>query len=251
MTRRILDSRMIPILMYHQIDEPPLKGTPYRGLTVAPADFQRQMRWLRRLGWRGLSMRDLMPYLRGERSGKVVGITFDDGYRNVYEHALPVLSECDFTATTYFVARQIDGSNVWDLGKGIPASPLMSVPEMRDWVRAGHEAGSHTLDHPDLPRLSPELAAYQIRQSRLELEQSVGEAVHAFCYPYGHESAVLRDQVQQAGYHNATTTERGLALPSDSLYALPRVTISRSTHLLRFLQKCLTRLEHRKRRPAA
>src|SRR5690606_39848854 len=81
------NQRMIPILMYHQVGQPGSKGAPYRGLTVHPADFRRQMTWLRRLGYRGLSMRDLMPYLRGEQQGKVVGITFDDGYRNVARSA--------------------------------------------------------------------------------------------------------------------------------------------------------------------
>lgn len=89
----------IPILMYHQIGEPAPRGTPYRGLTVHPASFRRQMTWLRRFGYRGLSMRDLMPYVRGERSGKVFGITFDDGYRNVHRNAMPVLGELGFTAT--------------------------------------------------------------------------------------------------------------------------------------------------------
>ncbi|KAG1251171.1 hypothetical protein G6F68_012415 [Rhizopus microsporus] len=81
----------IPILMYHQIGEPNPKGTPFRGLTVHPDSFARQMRWMRRLGYRGLSMRDVMPYVRGERQGKVFGVTFDDGYRSFYTRVLPIL----------------------------------------------------------------------------------------------------------------------------------------------------------------
>ena len=80
-----------PILMYHQIDASPARGTPLRGLTVTPGSFARQMGLLRLLGYRGVSMTGLEPYLRGETTGKVVGITFDDGYRNNLEHALPVL----------------------------------------------------------------------------------------------------------------------------------------------------------------
>ena len=69
----------IPILMYHQIDEPPARGTPLRGLVVSPRSFAWQMNMLRILGFRGLSMRDLEPYLLGQKQGRVVGITFDDG----------------------------------------------------------------------------------------------------------------------------------------------------------------------------
>ncbi|MFA5521922.1 MAG: polysaccharide deacetylase family protein [Castellaniella sp.] len=234
--------------MYHQVGQPAPRGTPYRGLTVHPGDFRRQMRWLHRLGYRGLSMAQLMPYLRGEREGKVVGITFDDGYRNVFENALPVLLEAGFTATNYFVARKLGEGNSWDYEKGIPHSDLMSLEEVRAWLRAGQEAGSHTLDHVHLPELSPELAAWQIRQSRHELEQALDTEVSAFCYPYGDESPALRAMVLEAGYTNATTTERGLARSDDDVFGLPRVTVARSTHLLRFLQKCLTSLEDRKRR---
>lgn len=193
-------------------------------------------------------MRDLMPYLRGERRGKVVGITFDDGYRNVYRNALPVLSEQGFTATNYFVVRQLDGGNVWDYEKGIAHSDLMSADEMRAWATAGMEVGSHTLDHPFLPKLSPEIAAFQIKQSRHELEEIIGAEVTAFCYPYGGESPDIRAMVRAAGYTNATTTERGLARDNDDLYGLPRATVARSTNILRFLQKCMTRLEDRRRK---
>lgn len=238
---------MIPILMYHQIGLPAPKGSPYRGLTVHPRDFRRQMVWLKRFGYRGLSMAQVLPYIRGERQGKVVGISFDDGYRNVFQNALPVLDELGFTATNYFVARHLDGSNFWDQSKGVPHSGLMSLPELRAWSAAGHEVGSHTLDHVRLNELSPELAAYQIQQSKRELENLVQQEVSAFCYPYGHYTPCIRDQVAAAGYSNATTTRRGLARPQDDVLQLPRVTVSRSTHIVRFLQKCLTKLEDKRR----
>src|SRR5690606_1017257 len=228
----LYNKRMIPILMYHQVGEPPPRGAPYRSLVVHPSDFRRQMTWLRRFGYRGLSMRDLLPYLTGQRRGKVVGITFDDGYRNVYQHALPVLRDQDFTATNYFVARQFGGGNVWDYEKGVAHADLMSIEEARGWVGAGMEAGSHTLDHPFLPKTSPEIADYQIRQSRAELEDALDTPVTAFCYPYGGETAEIRGMVRDAGYTNATTTSGGLARPSDDVFGLPRVTVARSTHIL-------------------
>jgi len=239
---------MIPILMYHQIGVPAPKKTPYRALTVATASFRRQMVWMHRLGYRGLSMRDLMPYLNGSCQGKVFGITFDDGYRNVLDNALPVLQQLGFTATNYFVVNQLGGGNVWDAEKGVPHSPLMTLDEMRAWARAGQEVGSHTLDHTDLSKVSADEAQRQIMQSKLQLEALLGSSVDAFCYPYGHETAALREMVRAAGYHNATITMRGLVRPAEDVFGLPRVTVARSTHIVRFLQKCLTRLEDRLRR---
>lgn len=241
---------MIPILMYHQIGQPSPKGTPYRGLTVHPRDFRRQMIWLRRLGYRGLSMAQLMPYLAGEKQGKVFGITFDDGYQNVLDHAVPILEECGFHATNYFVVRQLGGSNVWDHPEGVPAAPLMDAAGLRAWAQAGHEVGSHTLNHPVLPRLSTQLAINEIRDSRDALEQLAGEPVTAFCYPYGKFTPELAERVQAAGYLSATTTARGLVRPVDDYFALPRVAVMRSTLMIRFLQKCLTHLEDRKRQAA-
>ena len=114
--RSTSNRRPIPILTYHQIDQAPLKGAPFRGLVVSPNSFGRQMALLRLLGYRGLSMSDLMPYLTGERVGKVVGITFDDGYLNNLTHALPVLRRHGFTATCYAVSQYLGVTSVEMLG---------------------------------------------------------------------------------------------------------------------------------------
>jgi peptidoglycan/xylan/chitin deacetylase (PgdA/CDA1 family) len=91
----------IPILMYHQIDRIPPKvdaqgvRAKYRSLIVSPASFARQMWLLKILGYRGANMTEVMAYLRGvktiESHGKIVGITFDDGYQNNLAFAMPVL----------------------------------------------------------------------------------------------------------------------------------------------------------------
>lgn len=192
-------------------------------------------------------MRDLTPYLTGEREGKVFGITFDDGFRNVYQYALPVLKQAGFTSTNYFVAHQLDGSNVWDADKNMPQTPLMSLAEMREWAAAGQEVGSHTLNHVHLPLLTEEQARAEIIASRLKLSDYVQQEVTAFCYPFGEYSAQHCLMAKEAGYLNATTTERGLARADDDFFELPRVGIWRSTNLLKFFQKCLTQYEDRKR----
>lgn len=239
---------MIPILMYHQIDIPAPRGTPFRSLTVHPKRFHTQMRWLKRLGYTGLSMRDLFPYIRGEKTGKVIGLTFDDGYKNIFEHALPILKELKFTATNYIVSNQLAGRNVWDAENGVAQVPLMSAKEIRLWLEAGQEIGSHTKDHVYLTKVSSQEAKTQIVESKKDLENLFDIEVNAFCYPYGAENKQIATWVKESGYHNATTTARGLALKTDDPFLLPRVTISRSTHLLHFLQKCLTQSEHKKRK---
>ena len=237
----------IPVLMYHQIDVTPPRGTRLRGLTVHPSSFRRQMVWMKRLGYQGLGMSDLMPYLRGDRQGKVFGITFDDGYCNVLRNALPVLGEVGFTSTNYFVASHFGEGNFWDADKGIPHSALMTLDEARAWIAGGQEAGSHTLDHARLSAIGADAAREQIFRSRDVLQDALHVPVTAFCYPYGDFNASHAQMAREAGYTNATTTGRGLAGPSDDLFLLPRVGIWRTTHMIRFFQKCLTGHEDRRR----
>ncbi|MGV8936940.1 MAG: polysaccharide deacetylase family protein [Allorhizobium sp.] len=229
----------IPILMYHQVGVPSPRGTPSRSLTVTSAAFASQMKWLKRLGFHGLSMRDLQPYLRGDKRGRVFGLTFDDGFRSVHANALPVLTACGFTATNYFVSRQIGGGNVWDKAAGIPFAHCMSAAELREWQALGHEVGAHTLDHPRLTTLAPEEARRQIVDGRRELEDIAGSKVEAFCYPHGAFDIAIRNMVEEAGYSSATTVVRGRARSGTDMFLLPRVTVRRGDGWLKVLARSL------------
>jgi peptidoglycan/xylan/chitin deacetylase (PgdA/CDA1 family) len=240
-----MSGQPIPILMYHQIDAPPPRGTPLRGLIVSPTSFASQMRLLWLMGYRGLSMRDLEPYLRGEKHGKVVGLTFDDGYQNNVLNALPVLRHHGFTATCYGVSSMIGGTNSWDLGK-VAEKPLMTLNDWCSWRDAGMDIGSHTRTHADLTRLDTYQAQEQIAGSKRELERALDCEVRHFCYPYGHYTEEHSRLARDAGYASATTTQRGRVHPSDDAYTLKRVLIARATHLLHFVLKIATTYEDRR-----
>lgn len=232
--------------MYHQIDVPPARGTPLRGLVVSPGSFAWQMGLLKLLGYQGLSMGELMPYLTGQRQGRVVGITFDDGYHNNLEHALPVLRRHGHTATCYVVSNALGQRNAWDEAIGVPDKALMSVADLRTWQAAGMEVGAHTLDHADLTTLSAADARDQIAGCRQSLEAQLGTEVRHFCYPYGRYRPDHVALVREAGYLSATTTQRGRACPGDDALQLRRVLIARATHPGYFLLKLLTAYEDRR-----
>lgn len=235
--------RPIPILMYHQIDAPPPRGTPLRGLVVKPQAFARQMRLLRLLGWRGLSMCDLEPYLDGRKNGKVVGITFDDGYRNNLEYALPVLQANDFTATCYGVSARPGGRNDWDAAIGVPQKTLMDHADWRQWLAGGMEIGSHTRHHVDLTTLDANKALSEIRGSKSEFEDILGSEIRHFCYPYGRFMPEHADMARAAGYHSATTTRRGRVQPGADAFTLSRIMVPQATDPLRFWIKVATAYE--------
>ncbi len=229
----------VPILLYHQIAPLPHPKTPFRGLWVHPEKFRSQMAWLKRLGIQGLSLKDALPFIRGEKSGRIAIITFDDGFLNVFENAMPVLDQFGFTATNYFVANQLGGSNVWDQAAGIPVSPCMSIDQMRQWSQHGHEVGAHTLDHVNLEKTPLEEARRQIAGSKAVLEEALDAPVTNFAYPYGGNLAVHRDMCREAGFDTATTTVRAHARVSDDPFAMPRVYVRRRDIALQFLRKTL------------
>jgi peptidoglycan/xylan/chitin deacetylase (PgdA/CDA1 family) len=237
----------IPILTYHQIDTPPPRRAPYRGLVVSPAAFARQMGMLKTLGYQGLSMSALEPYLRGEKSAKVVGVTLDDGFVNNLEQALPVLQRCGFSATCYIVSGQMGGLNIWDRAKGISPQSLMDAGQLKAWLAGGQEVGAHTRSHADLLRADDASAREEIAGCKRDLEQSLGTPVRHFCYPYGFHRPEHAAMVREAGYFTATTTQRGRVRNADDLFELPRVPVLRTTSLPLLWLKLATGYEDRRR----
>lgn len=229
----------VPILVYHQIEKLPYRRIPFAGMFVDPDSFKRQMGWLARLGYRGVSVREAWPYITGLKHGKVVGITFDDGYSNTLHNAAPVLSEYGFSATNYIVANQIGGSNVWDRSRGIPPSACMNVSQLREWQAAGHEIGAHTLDHPLLTECSQKEAREQIDRCKTILEDLTGTEITSFCYPYGANNALLRNMVEEAGYDNAVTTRSTKAQRTDDRFGIPRIYIRHSHTVVEALLRIL------------
>lgn len=198
------------------------------------------MAWLNRLNIKGLSLKDAMPYILGQKKGRIAVITFDDGFLSVFENAMPVLNQYGFTATNYFVANEIAGQNNWDNPKAQRA-PCMDINQAKQWLSHGHEVGSHTLTHPHLSQLSADAAFTEINQSKQRLEAALNINVTSFAYPYGDENKEVRHIVKAVGYSNAVTTRRGRATSQDNAFELPRHSVRRNDSAFHFLLKCLIR----------
>lgn len=238
----------IPILMYHNIAEVPEGLGVYRSLYVSPAAFARQMTLLRMLGYRGVSMADAMPYLRGDREGKVVVITLDDGYVDNLEWAMDVLRSHGFTATCYAVSGCLGQYNAWDDEKLGIRKPLMSAEELRAWHRGGMEVGAHSRTHAHLSQCGDAQLRDEIHGCKAELEDQLGIPVTQFCYPYGDYDERAVHAARDAGYAAATTTDRGRADAGASidLWRLPRIQVARHHLLPQVMAKVLTRYEDKR-----
>lgn len=193
--------------------------------------------WLLKiLGFRGLSMSELLPYLRGERHGKVVGITFDDGYANNLCNALPALQRHGFSSTCYVVSGLIGKANVWDEAKRVPQKPLMTAEELRRWIAGGQEVGGHTVTHANLMEVDEATAEAEIAGCKRDLEAICGVPCRHFCYPYGSYDARHAASAKRAGFESATTTVERAAEHGDSALELPRFGVLKGTTLFRFFR---------------
>lgn len=228
--------------MYHSIESMP-KNTVMRSLHVSPGKFQLQMRILKLLGYRGLSIKDLKPYIEGEKSGNVVGITFDDGYQNNLINAAPILLKNNFTATCYIVSEKIGQSNEWDLNENITQRPLMSLDEINTWISLGMDIGAHTRNHIDLTSVSKETAKMEIEDSKNQLEALFNVPVTDFCYPFGRYNEQICQLVKDSDFRTATTMVRGKVNHKTDIYRLPRIPINHRTLPHLFLTKLLTKYE--------
>ena len=235
----------IPILMYHSIESMP-KTTVMRSLHVPPRRFEFQMWMLKVLGYEALSLKKLKPYLDGDKYGKVVGITFDDGYQNNLINAAPILRKYNFSATCYIVSECIGSFNTWDLDKDITQRPLMTESEIYDWLNLGMDIGAHTKTHVDLTSISEQKAQKEIKLCKADLEKKFKISISDFCYPFGRFNKLVSNITKNSGYLTATTMLRGSTKSQSNMYQLPRIPITHHTLPHLFLAKILTKYEDKR-----
>ena len=216
---RAVFARGNPILTYHKLGPRPA-GVRIKGLYVSARLFQRQLRELATAGFQA----GLLGKCAGPQQEKRMVITFDDGYVNVLRHGLGALAETGFRAVQFLVPDLLGQHNRWDVAVGEAPEPMMDADQVREWLAAGHEIGSHTLTHPFLTQLAPAQAREEISASRKKLEDLFGRPIEHFCYPYGDWNEMVRDLVVEAGYKTACTTDAGINTAADSPYSLKRFT---------------------------
>lgn len=231
--------------MYHSIESIP-KSTVMKSLYVPPKKFKFQMFLLKLLGFKGLSLKDLKPYLDGEKQGKVVGITFDDGYQNNLTYAAPILKRFGFSATCYIVSGNIGSSNTWDLKEKIMQKALMTENEINQWLELGFDIGAHTKTHPDLTCVSDEQALIEINDCKIELEEKFNVTINDFCYPFGRFNDFVLNVLKGSDYATATTMQRGRVNVNSNKYLLPRIPVNYRTLPHLFIAKILTSYEDNK-----
>ncbi|HVV00691.1 MAG TPA: polysaccharide deacetylase family protein [Verrucomicrobiae bacterium] len=218
-----------PILMYHHVGPRP-RGARLKGLYVSPRLFKIQIEELARAGFKTppfaecLTNGSAISTPTATRPPRDIFLTFDDGFVDVFDHALPVLDEHGFSAIQFVLPDLLGKTNEWQERQGDVSHPLMDAAQVREWLAAGQEIGSHSLTHPWLTRIPIAGAREEIFASKKKLEDLFGRRVDHFCYPYGDCNEAIRDLAREAGYRTACTTRRGINEPPLDPFSLNRFT---------------------------
>ena len=209
----------VPILTYHSIDD---SGTV---LSTPPSLFERQMRFLKEEGYRVISLRDMVGHLRArtEPPSRSAVITFDDGFRNNYEVAFPVLKSLEFTATFFIVTDFVGERGPWVEDERLGDAPLLSWEDLEKMAAQGMDIQPHSCTHPHLTQLSRDEMIREIRDSRHRIEEVVKREANIFCYPFGEFDGACMDVLSRLEFEGAVAIEFGRRNSCENIYALQRV----------------------------
>ena len=220
-----------PILCYHKIAAPPPHAR-IKGLYLDPSLFRQQIQELAAEGFSFVSPAE-------QDQARAIAITFDDGFRNNLEAALPVMQEAGCRAINFLVADRIGKTSDWEAREGGEADPLMDESQVREWLAAGNWIGAHTCTHPRLSQLSRAQAKEEIQASKKKLEDKFGLRIDHFAYPFGDYNQETIELVQEAGFQTACTMHRGINRKGNSPLELARWTARYESRTLRNLLRSL------------
>jgi len=236
---KLVDAFAVPVLMYHRIADltPAEARNPLmRDLTVSPAHFEKQVKYLVDNGFTCLLASEVEDAVRNGKQlpEKAVAITMDDGYRDNFDCAFPILTRYNVPATIFIVTGTVGatGHLSWD-----------NIHEMRPHP-VGY--GSHTVTHADLTSLSADKLDYELRESKRVIESRLFERITAVAYPSGQYNRAVTQKAEEIGYLAGWKKGGGPVQPRTDPFLLPRVRVNGYATLDDFKRKVWSGVETRK-----
>ncbi|MBP2633519.1 MAG: polysaccharide deacetylase [Firmicutes bacterium] len=201
----------IPVLNYHQIN-----NKDHNTLTLSSTEFEAQINYLYQEGYTGISPDQLADYLQSGKNlpPKPILITLDDGYKDNYQVAYPILQKYHFTATIFVITDFVD-----NYGK------YLTWNQIREMSDNGVSFEAHTLSHISLPKASDEEIRNQLIKSKEAIEWRLGKKVDYLAYPGGEYDQRVIQLAKEAGYRAAFTVNFGRDRINSTLYTLNRIPI--------------------------
>lgn len=215
---------VVPIIMYHSVN--PKVLPEMESLIVSPNTFERQMRFLKEWHYNVVPLESIADFIKNKKKvpSRTIAITFDDGYKDNYTYAFPILKKYNLPATIFIVVNEVDSARLdrlnWREIKAMENSGLITV-------------GSHCLDHIPLTDIKSEKNLIsQIFDSKKIIEEKLGKPVTMFCYPIGRFNDKVRRLIIDAGYKLSVVTNPGGKYPNDDIFVLKRLKISENARNL-------------------
>ena len=208
-----------PILVYHHIKILPKDASlRLRRWTISPNKFDAQMDWIASHGFHTITMNQLFTHIKKGLAlpSKPLAITFDDGLKDHYVEAFPILLKHHFVATFFIITDSVGHSAYvnWD--------------QIRQMSAAGMDIQAHTITHPDLSTISHQEARHEIYDSKIILEKHLKKPITVLAYPYGCYNEDVMALSKAAGYEGAVSVSginRGYLFRADQSYSLVRYAI--------------------------
>lgn len=227
----------VPILMYHMVSE---ANDPNESrYCCPPRKFKKQMAYLKTAGYRVIGLDELVNNLSKDDliPQKSVVITLDDGYRDNWENAFPILQEYGFPATVFVISKLLGYTNEWMRKDGYQIRELLSWSELKEMVANGITIGAHTETHPSLTEIDIGSAKQEILGAKKELEDGLARPIHFFAYPYGNLNDSVKKVVEESGYKSACSTVSGFNRKDVDPYALRRLDVYGTDSIFQFALK--------------
>jgi peptidoglycan/xylan/chitin deacetylase (PgdA/CDA1 family) len=217
----------VPVLLYHKIDKP-ASDARVRGGYTPRARFEKQMAYLKKRGFVFYTASALVEHFRehGAFPANGVTLTFDDGWKDNYTNAFPVLKSLGIPATIFLVPSCIGTVSDKAQAEGESGRAHLSREEILEMSAHGIEFGSHSMNHRLLHQLSPAEVRFEVEESKRRIEEILQKTCKVFAYPAGFFSDTARRVIEDAGHIAAFSTIYG---PDDrtDIYALNRIEILR------------------------
>jgi peptidoglycan/xylan/chitin deacetylase (PgdA/CDA1 family) len=229
------------VIIYHKIDAP-TPDVKIRGAFTSPKRFAKQMSYLRKQKFTFYTASELIRHYRehGEFPPRGITVTFDDGWKDTFTNAFPVLRELGIKATIFLVPSLIGKISDQVTAEGESERAHLDAKEILEMSKHGIEFGSHSLTHRLLHQASVSEIETEVKESKKQIEDLVQKSCDTFAYPAGFFTGEAQRLVKKAGYTAAFSTVYG-ADDTVDLYALNRMEILRRDRLpFRFAKKIKT-----------
>lgn len=217
----------VPALLYHKIDFP-TADVKIRGAFTAPQKFERQIAYLKKKNFEFLAASELIKFYRanGEFPSKAIAITFDDGWKDNYRYAFPVLKKYGAKATIFLVTSCIGQNTDTVTAEGEGPREHLSEKDILEMSKCGIEFNSHSVSHNLLHQISDEEIKFEVTESKKLIENLTQKECSVFAYPAGFFTDFAKEAIKEAGYEAAFSTVYGDENDFD-IFALNRVEILR------------------------